>query len=403
MNPYLLMGILYLFLATVSALDASLISLDLMPWFNGMRWLRVHLVTLGVLTQIIFGVLPVLMARLHGVEGPKFSWATWITLNGGLLALLIGIPLVSATPIIAGGSLVAVATVLLGLQLKRMRLKTAAAGDGSEAGISRKFYLTGLVYFLVGILVGTGLWTGWVGPLRIGTPIEVHIHANSWGLMSLVFAGLWIDLYPTWAKRPLAYPNSITPIYWLMTLGAFGLVFGPWLPNTALLVAGLLAHLVATVWLLVNVVKPLWGDRAGWSMGLIQMVISYFWILAPVMMAPFVVFGMPGLPTGTIEANAPQALIYGWLLQFGYAVIPYFIGRLLRPGEEPKLGGSWAALVLVNVGGVFLWASIFLSDIQSTLYGIAYLLWALSLLPTLADVWRLLPRDESGVGEGALG
>jgi hypothetical protein len=400
MNPYLLMAVLYLSLAGLTALDASLISLNLMPWFGGMRWLRVHLVTLGTLTQVIFGLLPIIVARQHGVVRPPFRWATWLALNGGVLALLIGIPLKSTSPIISGGVLVGLATILLGVQLNGMRSRPAGTEERDQAGISKKFYVTGLIYFLVGILVGSGLWTGLVGTLNIGTPIEVHIHANSWGLMSLVFAGLWVDLYPTWAKRPLANPNSISAIYWLMTLGAFGLVFGPWLPNRPLLVVGLVAHLIATLWLLSNVIRPLWRERSIWSMGLIHMVAGYFWILAPVMMAPFVLFKVGNLPSGTIEATAPQALVYGWLLQFGYAVIPYFFTLLLRPDLEPRLGGNRITLVLVNAGGVLLWASIFIDEAQQTLHGLAYLMWALSFIPVLSQLWRTIPTSFSPVDAG---
>lgn len=57
-NPYFLMMLLYLFVAVLAALDASLISLDLLPWFNGVRWLRIHFITLGMLTQVLFGALP---------------------------------------------------------------------------------------------------------------------------------------------------------------------------------------------------------------------------------------------------------------------------------------------------------------------------------------------------------
>lgn len=45
--PYLLMAFLYLLVAGLAALDAALTSYDLMPWFNGLRWLRVHFVTWG--------------------------------------------------------------------------------------------------------------------------------------------------------------------------------------------------------------------------------------------------------------------------------------------------------------------------------------------------------------------
>lgn len=85
--------------------------------------------------------------------------------------------------------------------------------------------------------------------------------------MALVFAGLLVDLYPDFAKRPLAWSRSVTPIFWMMTLGALGLVLYPWLHSLWFAVPGLILHLGATIWLLLNVVKPLWGDRRAWTAG----------------------------------------------------------------------------------------------------------------------------------------
>ena len=137
----------------------------------------------------------------------------------------------------------------------------------------------------------------------------------------------------------------------------------------------------------------LWGDRAAWSQpGLWHLVTAYFWILAPVLVAPLIILGVPGFPGVGIEQNAPQALIYGWVLQFGYAFIPFFFYRLFLPHEPAKLGGSWFSLVAVNLGGFFLWVSIFLTDYQGTLHGMAYLFWTLSLAPIALNLWQIVRK-----------
>lgn len=389
MNAYALMVVLYLFLAVLAALNSALASLGLASWFNGMRWLRVHLITLGTLTEMIFWLLPIIVALRNHLPKPRFRWDIWGALNAGLLLLLTGIPATSGLLIIGGGTFVFVAVVLLIVQLAGMRAVEKSGGADKGLDNGRKFYLAGLSYFLVGIIVGSGLWFGWSEALNIKTPLEVHIHANNWGLMSLVFAGLLVDFYPTWAKRPLANPQSVTPIFWMMTVGAFGLIFGPWLGSTYLLVPGLVLHLGATAWLLFNVIKPLRGDRAAWEPGMAHIITSYFWILAPVLVAPFILLGVPGVPGASIEANAPQALIYGWVLQFGYALVPYLFGRLFTPDAPPKLGGNWLSLTAVHLGGVFLWASIFAEPpARGILHGTAYLLWLVSMLPIVYGLWN---------------
>ncbi|HRQ38120.1 MAG TPA: hypothetical protein PLD25_09415 [Chloroflexota bacterium] len=401
MNLYFLMTALFMGMAALIAADTALTSFTLLPWFNGLRWLRVHFITLGAVTEALFGLLPLVVAIRVGLPRPAFRWDIWLTLNLGLLTLLVGIPIINQSLIFAGGTLIFVATVLLLWQLRGMR-RESPASPIAGGGDGRKFYIAGLSYFLVGIIVGTGLWLGWSEWLHIQVPIEVHIHANNWGLMSLVFAGLLVDMYPTWAKRPLAWPRSITPIFWMLTIGALGLILGPWVKSNWFSVPGIILFLAGTFWLLLNVIKPLWGDRFIWSQpGVWHLTTAYFWILAPVLVAPLIILGVPGFPGAGIEQNAPQALIYGWVLQFSFAFIPFFFYRLFLPDEPARLGGSWLSLITGHLGGFFLWASIFLTAYHNTLHGLAYLFWTISLVPITWLLWRIMHKglgllDERG-------
>ena len=383
--PYLLMTLLFISLAVLAALDASLASFSLLPWFNGLRWLRVHLITLGTLTEIFFGLMPILTAARAKRPRPAMRWDIWLALNAGILTLLVAIPLVNEALIFIGGTLVFIATLLLMSQLGQLR----GPREESKPASGRIFYLTGLAYLLLGIIVGTGLWLGWGQALRIATPIEVHIHANNWGFMSLVFAGLLIDLYPGFAGRQMAWPRSIKPIYWMLTLAALLLVLGPWVKSQMFTVPGILLFLAGTGWLLANVIAPLRGVRGAWTPGLWHLILAYVWIVAPVLVAPLIILGVAGFPGVGIEQNAPQALIYGWVLQFGYALLPYLFTRMLLPDKPARLGGTWFTVATVNLGAVFLWASIFFTGQAALLHGIAYALWALSLIPIAADLWRI--------------
>ncbi len=397
MSPWLLVSFLYLTVAALMALDASLISFDVLGPFGGLRWLRVHLITLGAVTQALFGLLPMLVAIRSGHARPGTRRDIWLLLNVGLLTLLVGIPAVEPPLIVAGGTLVFVAAALLIGQLVVLR----GGGPVAPAGSGLRFYAVGLSFLLAGTLIGTGLWLGWSEPLRIAVPIEAHIHAQNWGFLSLVFAGLLVDLYPRITGRSLAWPRSITPIFWMMSVGALGLVLGPWLRSNLFSVPGLLLHLSATIWLLTNVVKPLVGDRAAWTPGVWHLVTSYVWILAPVLIAPLIIAGVPGFPGAGIEANAPQALIYGWVLQFAYAVLPFVFSRAFLPDETAELGGNWISLAAVHAGGVLLWAGIFATTQQPTLHGTAYALWAVSAMPILLEIWQIVKRGLARLDERA--
>lgn len=389
MNLYYLMTTIFVGAAILVAAGTSLTNFDLLPWFNGLRWVRVHLITLGAMTEAIFGTLPQLVAIRYERPRPAFRWDIWLLLNTGLVLLLIGIPIINQALIYTGGTLVFIAASLLIVQLWRMR-PAQRAGSAPAQYAGRPFYIAGLSFFLLGIIIGTGLWFNWGEWLLISIPLEAHIHANSWGLMSLVFAGLLVDTYPSWAGRPLAWPRSITPIFWLMTFGALFLVLGPWFNSRWFTVPGLVMHQTATLWLLLNVIRPMWGDRPAFSRpGIWHVITSYLWISAPVMIAPLILLSVRGIPGPTIEGTAPQALIYGWVFQFGFALLPFFFRRGFLPHEPAQLGGNWFTLAAVNLGGVFLWISIFAEPQRALLQGIAYALWAIAIIPIAIDLWRI--------------
>lgn len=388
MNPYFLMAVLYVFLALLTAVDASLTSGQIFPWFNGLRWLRVHLIILGVLVQVLFGILPLIVAARAEQTRPKMRWDIWLTLNSGLLILLVGIPMMNVYLIIGGATLVFIAAALLLIQLRTIGTLPGRRILGSPAG--QKFYLAGLAFLLLGIFLGAGIWSGWGRWLHLTNVKEVHVHTNLWGFVSLTFAGLLVDLYPDFGQRPLAWPRSITPIFWLMSLGALGLVVGPWAALDGITTVGLILHTIATLWLLANIIKLLRGDRRAWTPGMIHLVTAYVWFLMPVVVAPLIVINEPNFPVAQFEQNGGPILVYGWMLQFGYALLPYLFSRAIKPKEAAQLGGSWPSLITVHVGGVFFWLGLMFAAYQPALHGTAFAFWALSLWPVATGLGRTL-------------
>ncbi len=375
--PYLLTTLLYTFVALLAAADASLVSMSVFSAFPALRWVRVHFITLGILSQVVFGLLPLLTASLSKKARPSMRWDIWLTLNAGLVALVVGFGGMNHPMIFTGGTLIFIAALLLMLQLWNIR--------GGDAPVSLKFYITGIFYLMVGIIIGTGLFLNWSDALYIKVPLEAHIHANSWGFMSLVFAGLLVDFIPMVTGKPLASKNATAYIFWGMTLGAFGLVLGPWLggslPPT---VAGLVLHISATVVLLVSMIRTLKQNGKLNSAGGWHLVSSYIWILLPVMLAPLLLLGI--LEAGPIESTAPQALIYGWVLQFGIALIPYIARRFFLKDEKPQLGGCWGSLVAANFGSVLVWVSIFSGTAEGIVYGIAFVFYVLAMIHPLKEL-----------------
>ncbi len=370
MIPYLLTASLFLAIAALAALASSLSGFELFEWFAGLRWVRIHLITLGAMSEAIFAFVPLVAGRDRTTR-----WREWFLLTGGIAVLLVGIPLKNEWVIYTGGALVFSAAVSLGIRM---------GGDRDPS--SARFYATGLGFLLLGIYLGTGLWFGWGQALSVKVPLEVHIHANNWGFLSLVFAGLVFDRFETWTGCPLVIAAMKGRIFWMMSLGALGLVIGPWTGWVVATVPGLVLHLAATSWLIVGMVRSLggaWNRPGPW-----HLVTSYLWLLAPVLMAPLVLLKVGGFDGGVIEANAPTALIYGWVLMFGIAVFP---AMFAKPDGTGRLGGTWMSLGAGHLGAVFLWVGIFASGAVSTLHGIAFALWTVAIIPAamqLASVAR---------------
>ena len=134
-----------------------------------------------------------------------------------------------------------------------------------------------------------------------------------------------------------------------------------------------------------------------------HLVVAYVWILLPVLVAPLIILGVSGIPGADIEATAPQALIYGWMLQFLYAVVPYFAARWLLRDEQARLGGNWLSLATVNLGSALIWASIFLVDVRGPLHAAGYVLFGVSLAAAAWETGKItltaLRRAEGGVAQ----
>ena len=79
--------------------------------------------------------------------------------------------------------------------------------------------------------------------------------------------------------------------------------------------------------------------------------------------------------------------------------MPYFFRRAFLPSEPAGLGGSWISLTTINLGGLFLWASIFITDYQGFLHGTAYALWAVSIVPIAVELWRIVRAGLAGLDE----
>ena len=397
-KPYRTMVRLFAVLGALAAIDAALASVGVTSFLMGLRWLRVHLVTIGIVAEAAFGLLPGLVALRAGRPAPPPRNDRWLLLNVGLVTLLVGIPLIRAPMIGVGGTLVLLAAVWLAWDLWRIVPDASDATANGTGG--RPFYLAALSFVVVGALVGTGLWLGWGPWLRIAVPKETHVHAVVWGFASFVLAGLLTDLQLPLTGRAAARPRWLTIAFWLQLAGALALLAAPWMGDAnGLMIGGIVLFAFATALLYVQRILPL---RAHGGPGAAHVLTAYIWILVPATALPFILLGSGTLPVARVESVGPAILAYGWLLQTLIALLPPAFARIEQAdassADRLALGGRWSSWIGLNLCTLALVASIALPAFEARLQGVAFGLLAAVLLGWAWDLTRTQSRAERMAG-----
>ncbi|MCB9443404.1 MAG: hypothetical protein H6669_04140 [Ardenticatenaceae bacterium] len=205
-------------------------------------------------------------------------------------------------------------------------------------------------------------------------------------LLSLVSPSTLIDLYE-FGQNGVNQPSIYQHFLRMMTARAFGLIFGPGCSHLVL-VPQFAAFGRNRLGCFTTSSNPARRPRCPGSPGMLHLI--YILLLdsrAPVLVARVVLLQVPGIPSHNIEANNPQAE-FTWV--HNSAMLLSICRRVFCPRKHPKLGGRFS-LVTVHLGGISLWASIFAEgSLRGILHGSAYLLWALSLLPIVYELWQIV-------------
>lgn len=92
MTVFYWMAAFYLLLAVLSLIDHILLQFGLAPGLTNLYWLRLHLLTIGVLAQAVLGTLPSLLATRLNIKRPSPTtlWTIFGLFNVGLVLLAVG-------------------------------------------------------------------------------------------------------------------------------------------------------------------------------------------------------------------------------------------------------------------------------------------------------------------------
>jgi len=409
MTIFYWMAAFYLLLAILSLLDHLLLQFGLAPGLTNLYWLRLHLLTIGVLAQAVLGTLPNLLATRLNLKRPPPTalWTIFGLLNVGLVLLTVGQVLGVAWQIYSGVTILLLA-VLMEIGLLGQMWRRAPRPQPVIAG----FYLAAPLFLLLGVLMALTMLMNWWAPVNYLGVKEAHVHANIFGFTGIVVAGVILDRLPPLFGRKLAHPAWVAPTLWLMVTGGVGLWLGPYVGSLAIIGASLVLYVAGTGLMLTNFFITTHRPTAVRIVNGAHVFFSYIWIAAPVVATVFyVILGPERVQLARLEFAITQGLIYGWILQLALALLPLMAARL--PSEHPaqvirRSEGSWFSLVVLNAAVTVIWLSSLLLpwSLAGLVVSVAYLLIMAALLPYLRTLVRALLQVKKvaklagGIAEG---
>ncbi|WP_227014839.1 hypothetical protein [Natronorubrum aibiense] len=411
LTPFHVAGVGFLLAGLLLALYQGLQEFALVPELSWLTWTHIHFVTVGAFTQLLFGTLPQVAARILDRPGPS-SWAMnagFLGLNGALVLAwygrAFGEPLwfdvgLGTIWLLAGWLFVVVLTMALRSDGGRARNPTVG------------FYLLSPFVYLLGLTLAFGLFShGWDVPGGWYGLREAHVHANAWGFLGLAAIGTLYDLFPRLVGTELHSKRLQRYSLPLFALGIFPLVVGPVL-GMGKTVTGVGLALYAAGYLL-YVYTLARTYLAGTSNGTaLSVLVAQGWILGPAAFAPFILFEVPlGIPEPWIETGALHFFFVGWALPIALAGSLLVVRSLEWPGTDarasagdgaaglvpadsvPSVVGPWTVLAwnlaVLAVGiGFFYQEQAWSAVLHGSGYAVLLVIWGYYLLRIVDQRWR---------------
>lgn len=401
-NPFFVMAGLYLTVGVLAIVGKLAVAVGFVEPLSQLRWVLIHLVTIGAMTQALFGALPHLVSSVDSPAAsisPRRRWSQWILLNMGYPLILFGMTTGSTLVTVTGATIVLIALALLLVTVYRL-------SADSRGSLLSRYYRVAPWFLVVGIFAAFGMLLNVHGPGGYFGSIEAHVHANVWGFLALVVAATLLQLIPALMGTELRYPRLKRIPFWGMTIGTVGLVSGPWLAIHALTITGLAIYVIGTIALLANIVGT--ECASGWTKDarVGHILGAYVWLVFPVPWAPLVLLFPNVVPGASIETAAINGLVFGWMLQLAMALLPSVVGAFEDPEggvdvpsavESSSYAPSWLGVGSINLGMLALWATALpmVSNSAEMLSVAGFTLIALPWAVFVVRLWQTFSRDGS--------
>jgi nitrite reductase (NO-forming) len=338
--------------ATVATLNA------VEPWSWG-RWLALHLVFVGGISQLVLGASQFFAGAFLATDPPsrplvRAQLALW---NLGTITLAVAVPLASTAGTYLAAAILLAALVLYTAGFAQMRKRSL----GSVPWASR-WYLAAAVFLSFGLTAGAILATGTSWPH--GNLLAAHMSLNLGGWFGTAIVGTLHTFFPSLTQSQLRFPRLQEPTFRAWTLGIGALAVGYGLAADVLAVAGWLLLLLAAAMLAANIAGSLLAAPGELSLAarIVGVAQVFLFLGLLVAAAEAIDSGPAGALAGSSRAGVGTLLVVGWIGMTVAGSLLHLLALLIRvrdltrgmPKPRSVRDSALAALAVAGVGAVAL-------------------------------------------------
>ena len=370
-----------------------------LPWIRNSadpKWILVHLLLLGAITNLIFvwsSHFTSTMLRLPATSDRKPYAIRVVLLNLGVLSVIIG-KIQELKILMALGALLVVISAAL-----HARSISRQIGKALPTRFKRipRFYIASAVFLTLGATLGGLLSHGPKGELKYQLLIA-HYGANILGWIGITVAGTFITLIPTMLRTQLpehAEKRGYTSFPWLI-VATLIVMAGALLDRRMLSAGGVVLYICAWLFLLSPHFSLLFRRKTPFA--IMSTLTCNIWLLIALLN---LALNLERNQSWKMINERAESLIFmlgvGFALQIGLGALSYLIPVVLGGGPENARKNSTVSerLRYTRLGAHNLGLLLLVLNFSRTLFLMGGALVALSLVLNLFLLASLRPAKRS--------
>ena len=319
----------------VGWLAALLVVTLVHPFVPASRWLLVHLLVLGAVSNAILiwsWHFAAALLRLPEDVMRRGQVRRLVLFNLGAVAVVVGV-VASAWPLVLLGGLLVAGTALWHSLALLVRLRAALP---SRFGVTVRYYVAAGVALPVGVVLGVLMARGGLSDAAHARAVTAHALVNLFGWVGLTVVGTLVTLWPTMLRTRVA-DGTERVARRVLPLMAGALAFAVAGAVAGILVlagAGLLAYAAGLVVLFVPHAEEL-RRKAPVAFSTLSVLAGVTWLLGSVLVLGVGLLTAPNWATAGDRASAVTApLLVGFAAQVLLGALAYLVPVVLGGGPS---------------------------------------------------------------------